>query len=123
MLSLLIVDPHILSSWGLYRYINFMQDNGLNASSYQVAFWSKIATPLVILVMVFLAVPLLFGSLRGIGVGQRIFIGVLIGVAFYIVNQGFSQMAVVFSLNPALAAFAPGLLCLVAAIWVLRRVR
>ncbi len=123
MLSLLIVDPHILPSWGLYRYIDFMQDNGLNASAYQVVFWSKMAMPLVILVMVFLAVPLLFGTLRSVGIGQRVFIGVLIGIAFYIVNKGFSQLAVVYALNPLLAAVAPGLLCFAVAIWVLRKVR
>ncbi len=79
--------------------------------------------PLVILVMVFLAVPLLFGTLRSVGIGQRVFIGVLIGIAFYIVNKGFSQLAVVYALNPLLAAVAPGLLCFAVAIWVLRKVR
>jgi len=122
MLSLLVVDPHILPVWDLYRYIQFMQDNGLSALSYQVAFWGKVAMPVVILAMIFLSVPLLFGTLRSVGVGQRVFIGVLIGIAFYIVNKAFSHLAVVYSLSPMLAAFLPGMLCLVAAAWVFRRV-
>jgi len=123
MLSLLVVDPHVLPAWGLHRYIQFMQENGLSVVSYQTAFWSKIASPLVIMVMIFLSVPLLYGTLRGGGVGQRIFIGVLIGVAFYVVDRAFSQLSLVYSVHPVVAAFAPGTLCLVAAAWFIRRVR
>lgn len=123
MLSLLVVDPQVLSAWGLQRYIRFMEDNGLSAASYKVAFWNKVATPLVILAMIFLAVPLLFSTFRTVGVGQRIFIGVLIGVGFYIVNQAFSQLAVVYSLSPVLMAFTPAVLCFVVGVWFFRRVR
>jgi lipopolysaccharide export system permease protein len=123
MLSLLVVDPHILPVWGLYRYIRFMEDNGLNAVTYYVAFWDKIATPLVILTMIFLSVPLLFSGLRSAGVGHRVFIGVLIGGTFFIVNQAFSQLAVVYSISPMLTAFTPGLLCLGAGLLVLQRIR
>lgn len=123
MLSLLVVDPHVLPVWGLYRYIRFMEDSGLSAISYRVIFWGKMATPLGILVMIFLAVPLLFGNLRSVGIGQRVFVGVLIGIAFYILDTASSQLAVVFGLDPLLAAFLPGLLCLSGALWIFRRVR
>jgi lipopolysaccharide export system permease protein len=123
MLSLLVVDPHVLPIWDLYRYIRFMEDNGLNTTNYRVIFWGKVAMPLVILVMVFLAVPLLFGGLRSVGVGQRVFVGVLIGIAFYIFDTASSQLAVVFGLDPLLAAFLPGLSCLGGALWIFRHVR
>jgi len=123
MLSLLVVDPHILPVWGLYRYIRFMEDNGLSTTSYRVIFWGKLATPLVILAMIFLATPLLFGSLRSVGVGQRVFVGVLIGIVFYIFDTASSQLAVVFGIDPMLAAFLPGLLCLSGALWAFRRIR
>jgi lipopolysaccharide export system permease protein len=123
MLSLLVVDPHALPVWGLHRYIGFMEENGLSATSYKAAFWSKIAAPLVILAMIFLSVPLLFGTLRSGGVGQRIFVGVLIGVAFYVLDRAFSQISLVYAVPPVLAAFVPGLLCFAAGIWFYRRVR
>jgi lipopolysaccharide export system permease protein len=123
MLSLLVVDPHALPVWGLHRYIGFMEENGLSATNYKAAFWSKIAAPLVILAMIFLSVPLLFGTLRSGGVGQRIFVGVLIGVAFYVLDRAFSQISLVYAVPPVLAAFVPGLLCFVAGIWFYRRVR
>jgi lipopolysaccharide export system permease protein len=123
MLSLLVVEPQALSAWGLQRYIRFMQENGLDATTYQVAFWNKVSTPLVILAMLYLSVPLLFGSLRSGGLGQRVFVGVLIGIVFYIINRGFGQLAVVYSLNPVIAAFTPALLCLLGASWFFRVVR
>jgi lipopolysaccharide export system permease protein len=122
MLSLLVVDPHVLPVWTLYRYIRFMEDNGLNATSYLVTFWGKVATPLVSLVMIFLAVPLLFGSLRSVGVGQRVFIGVLAGIAFYILDKASSQLSVVYSVDPLLAALLPGLMCLGVTLLLFRRV-
>jgi lipopolysaccharide export system permease protein len=123
MLSLLLVEPESLSAWGLHRYIRFMEDNGLRAVSYRVAFWNKVAMPVVILAMLYLSVPLMFFSVRGGGLGQRVFVGVLIGIVFYVLNRGLGQLAVVYSVNPVLAAFAPALLCIAGAQAVFRRVR
>ena len=123
MLSLLVVEPNFLPVWALYRYMRFMEENGLSAVTYEVAFWGKMAVPLVILVMVSLAVPLLFGSMRRVGVGQRVFVGVLIGIAVYVLNKTVTQLAVVYPVSPAVAAFLPGLVCLAGALWLFRRVR
>ena len=123
MLSLLVVEPNILPVWALHRYIRFMEENGLSATTYQVAFCGKMAVPLVILAMISLSVPLLFGNLRSVGVGQRVFVGVLIGIVFYVLNRAFSQLAVVYQLSPVLAAFLPGLLCFFGALWLFRRTR
>jgi lipopolysaccharide export system permease protein len=123
MLSLLVVEPQSLPAWGLYRYIAFLRDNGLNAGTYEVAFWNKLAMPVVILAMIYLSVPLLFGSLRSGGLGQRVFVGVLIGVAFYVLNRGLGQLAVVYAISPVLMAFAPGLLALGAGMAMFRLAR
>ncbi len=123
MLSLLVVEPNLLPVWALYRYIHFMEENGLSTTTYEVAFWGKMAFPLVILVMISLSVPLLFGNLHKVGVGQRVFVGVLIGIVFYVMNRAFSQLAVVYPLSPVLAAFLPGVLCFLGAFWLFRRTR
>lgn len=123
MVSLLLVDPNILPVWGLYRYIRFMDDNGLSALAYEVAFWGKIAMPLVILAMLFLSVPLVFSAQRRQGLGQRILTGVLIGIGFYILDKALTQLPLVYDFNPMLAAFLPGLLCGGVGWLILRRVR
>ncbi|MCW8847302.1 MAG: LPS export ABC transporter permease LptG, partial [Sedimenticola sp.] len=104
ILNVVVVRPTMLPVWGLYQYIDFMHENGQEATTYEVAFWSKVIMPLVTLVMVFLAVPFVFGVLRSVGIGQRIFAGSLLGLAFFLLNKVLGHMAVVYSLNPLFAA-------------------
>jgi lipopolysaccharide export system permease protein len=121
-LDVLTVKPHMLAAWDLWRYIDYLRNNGQATISYEVAFWGKLTTPLVTMVMLFLSIPFVFGSLRSVGVGQRIFVGAILGIVFYLLNRAFAYMAVVYSLNGLFAAFFPMLLFLALAMWLLRRV-
>ena len=67
------------------------------------------------------AVPLVFGSLRSSGTGQRIFIGILLGFGFYLLTRMAGQMGQVYELNPVLASFAPGLVVFAIGFYMLRR--
>ncbi|MGD2116897.1 MAG: LPS export ABC transporter permease LptG [Chromatiales bacterium] len=122
LLSIIVVEPAMLPAWGLYNYMSFMKQNGQDATLYQVAFWTKIVTPLTTVVMLFLAVPFVLGSLREVGVGQRVFVGTLIGTVFYALNQSFSYMSIIYNLEPALATSLPALVMFFAGLWYLRRI-
>lgn len=122
LLNVVVVRPTMLPAWGLYRYIRFMHENGQSAIPFEVAFWSKIVMPIVTLVMVFLSIPFVFGVLRTVGIGPRIFAGTVIGTGFFLLNKMFSHMAVVYELNPLFAASFPALAMLALGFWVLRRV-
>lgn len=122
ILDVIVVLPTMLPVWGLYEYISFMHENGQEATVYEVAFWGKLISPLVTLLMVFLSVPFVFGTLRSVGIGQRIFLGTLLGLAFFLLNKVFGHMAVVYDLNPLVSASFPGLLFLCVAVWFVRRV-
>lgn len=122
LLDVVVVRPSMLPVWGLYQYVRFMQENGQEATRYQVAFWSKLITPASTLVMVFIAVPFVFGMLRSVGIGQRIFAGTLLGLVFFLMNQMFSHLAVVYSMNPLLAASFPTLVFLGIGFWFARRI-
>lgn len=122
LLSVVLSKPQALPAWGLYNYIQFMKDNGQDASAYEVAFWAKIVTPVITLIMLFLSVPFVFGSLRAIGIGQRVFAGTIIGMGFLLLNQAVGQMAIVYHVNPLLAVSFPAVLFLGAAMWFFRRV-
>ncbi len=121
VLDVVTVKPHMLAAWDLWRYIEFLRENGQSAQTYEVAFWGKLAAPLVTLVMLFLSIPFVFGSLRSVGIGQRIFIGAILGIVFYLLNRAFSYMAVVYSLNALFTALLPVLLFFGYALWKLRR--
>jgi lipopolysaccharide export system permease protein len=122
LVNLMITDPRSLPLWGLYRYLRFLHDSEQDAGSYQVAFWSKLIHPLLVLAMIFVAIPVLLGSARSSGLGMKIFAGIVIGIAFYLVNRTFTYLALIYGLYPALAALLPPLLFTTAALWVLRRV-
>ena len=123
LLKAVVADPSLLSAWSLYHYLEFMQQNGLSVPAYEVAFWSKVVAPVATLVMLFLGVPFVFGSLRTVGVGQRVFVGVLVGTLFFMLNRGLAYVAVVYDFNPLAAATLPALLFMVAGALFLRRVR
>ncbi len=122
LLNVVTVKPNTLSIFGLYDYVHYLQENGLDAATYEQALWGKVVAPLVTAVMVFLAIPFVFGPLRSVGVGHRILVGTLVGVGFYILNQMFTYMGLVFGFNPLLSALAPALLAFMAGYYMLRRV-
>jgi len=122
LLNVVSLNPHILPAWGLYKYIRFLQTNGQDAKTYEVAFWGKMVTPLVTLVMLYLSLPFVFGQLRSSGIGQRIFMGAMVGSGFFLMSKAFSYMAVVYDLNALFAASFPGLLLFVAALFLSSKV-
>ncbi len=123
LLSVVIVKPTMLPTWGLYQYMKFMRANGQAAVDYEVAFWLKIATPLATLVMLFLAVPFVMGNQRAAGAGQRIFLGALIGIGFYMFSRAMSYVAVVYDISPILSAAIPTMAFLTIGVVLLKRVR
>ncbi|ABA58373.1 LPS export ABC transporter permease LptG [Nitrosococcus oceani] len=122
MLDVVMVDPQQLSAWGLYRYIGYLQKSKQAAEQYRQAFWSKIVAPFSTLIMMFLAIPFIFGPLRSVSVGQRILVGALVGIGFFLFNRLFNQLGLVFDLPPWLGAAFPSLLCLALGVVMLRRI-
>lgn len=122
-LELVVVEPETLAATRLLDYIDYRARNGLDASRYRLAFWIKVATPVATITMLLLALPLVFGSLRRTGAGQQIFIGVLIGVAFFLANRLLANLGIVYGLPPLLSAFAPTMVFLALALFGLTRVR
>lgn len=122
LLETVVVEPRVLSVWGLLRYIRYMTANAQDARPYEVAFWGKVLHPFLIVAMVFISIPILLGSARTSGLGLRIFFGVMVGIAFFLVSRTFSYLSLLYDLSPLAAAMTPPLLFLAGAHWVLKRV-
>lgn len=123
LLRVVVVKPTMLPIWGLSQYIDFMKANGQSAVDYQVAFWLKVANPVATLVMLFLAVPFVLGNQRSASMGQRIFLGAVVGAGFFLVTRAMSYVAVVYNVNPALSAILPAALFMFLTLMMLRRTR
>jgi lipopolysaccharide export system permease protein len=123
MIDVVVVKPESLSLRGLADYIDYLRDNGLDAEHYQLAFWNKIVLPVTTAVMVFLSIPFIFGPLRSVGIGQRIFVGTLVGIGFYLLGQLFGFAGLLYKVPTPLSAALPTALFFILAVLLVRRVR
>lgn len=123
LLKVVSVKPEDLSARDLHKYIDYLRKNKLDTQRFEQAFWARLIEPLAGMVMLVLAVPFALGTVRKVGAGQRILIGTLIGMAFYLLNQTVGQFGQVYGFNPLLSASLPTLLFLMLGIVLLRRVR
>lgn len=122
VLDVLPVQPENLSALSLHKYVEHLQNNNLDSRRYELAFWVKLVTPLSALVMLIVAMPFVFGPLRSTGTGLRILVGVLIGMGFFLLNQGLNQVGLVYGFNPLLSAIMPSVLFAVVGMVALKRV-
>ncbi len=91
---------------------------GLDARRQRFAFWSGIARLAALPLAMLLAVPLMFGALRGAENAARATFGLVLGLAWYIGQRMVENGALAFDLSPPLMALLPTLL-LAAAVSVL----
>ena len=110
-----------LSIQQLYRYIEHLRQNNQEIERYQLAFWQKIFMPLATAVMVLLATPFVFRPVRSGGLGQRVFLGVMLGLAFVVLNQIIGYFGLLYGLSPVVSALTPILLFLGLALVLLHR--
>jgi len=123
MIDVIAIKPRSLSALGLYKYIEYLKENDLNAGHYEMVFWSKVILPFATAVMVFLSIPFVFGPLRSVGVGVRVLVGTLVGISFYVIHQMSSYVGLVFHVNPALSAVLPTLVFFTASLLMMRRIK
>lgn len=119
LLNISEIDPNEISLVSLQRLIHFQHIHGLQVASYSLVFWQRIFQPLATIVMIFLAIPFIFGPLRSSAMGSRILIGVVVGFAFYLLNQFFGPFSVVYQISPIVGAMTPILLFTFIAIYLL----
>ncbi|MCC0293826.1 LPS export ABC transporter permease LptG, partial [Pseudomonas aeruginosa] len=121
LLNTVVMEPEALSISGLWQYIHYLADQGLNNNRYWLAFWTKVLQPLVTAALVLMAISFIFGPLRSVTLGQRIFTGVLVGFVFRIAQDLLGPSSLVFDFPPLLAVVIPASICALAGVWLLRR--
>lgn len=106
-LGIASTDPQQLPSAVLLRMIRHLEANGLDARQATYSLWSRIARTVAVVTAVLLALPFVFGSLRGAGAGARTTLGLVIGIAFFLLQRMLESGAVLFDANPVLLAWVP----------------
>ena len=121
LLSTVVMAPESLSISGLWGYIHYLADQGLNNGRYWLAFWVKVLQPLVTAALVLMAISFIFGPLRSVTLGQRVFTGVLVGFTFRIAQDLLGPSSLVFGFSPLFAVLVPAGVCALGGLWLLRR--
>lgn len=109
-----VEPPRYQSTRELRRNIAYMQRNQVDAGEYENAYWARKFYPLNVLALCLAALPFAFGQLRSGGFGKRLFVGILGGLAFFVLQRFSQNLFTAYHLLPWGAHLAPPLLVLVA---------
>ncbi|HZW23635.1 LPS export ABC transporter permease LptG [Noviherbaspirillum sp.] len=116
ILSVLFADPDRMSAYGLATYTRHLAENKQTTERYEIAFWKKLFYPLAVLVMMALALPFAYLHFRAGGVSLKIFIGIMIGVSFQLLNSLFSHLGLLNTWPPLATAVLPSMTFLLVAV-------
>jgi len=122
VLSVLMVTPERMSVTTLYAYLRHLEENAQKTDRYEIALWKKLVYPFAVLVMMALALPFAYSHDRMGGVSVKVFAGIMLGVAFHLLNGLFSNLGVINAWSAPVAALAPSALFLLAATAMMIRV-
>lgn len=117
-----VAHPEYLSLRDLSRNIGYLRANRQNPSSYLNAYWTRAFYPLNTVLLVLCALPFGFGALRSGGLGKRLFLGVIVAIAWYFIQRAIISTGTVFGAPPFAVNLIPALLLLAIAVWYYRRV-
>ncbi len=114
--------PRLLAMRDLYRMRAYLERSGLDTSPYDQAFWTRFFFPLNVLAMVLVALPFVFRSGRSGSQGAGLFIGVVLGLMFFVVSRLSAGMALVWPLPMWLSSLLPALLIIALSVLLMRRI-
>ena len=124
LLEVLIVAPERMSIWKLYLYTRHLAGNRQKTERYEIALWKKLFYPVAVMVMMALALPFAYMQARAGMVGVKVFLGIMLGVFFHLMNSLFSHIGLLRDWPPLAAAAVPSAVFFLAALtamWAVER--
>ena len=116
MVSVALLKPERMSTIDLYQYTQHLQANGQTSQRYEIEFWRKVFYPLSCIVMVVLALPFAYLHFRSSSISGYVFMGVMIGISFFLLNNLFGYAGNINNWKPWISAAIPGLLYSIASL-------
>ncbi|MBI2384154.1 MAG: LPS export ABC transporter permease LptG [Gammaproteobacteria bacterium] len=123
VLRLFVLEANALSIHGLAQLVAYLRGNNLDAADYELALWRKLVAPFTVVTMMLFAVPFVLTSARAAGAGQRLLVGIIVGLVFYVLNEVSANTGQLFRWTPAVSAAAPTVMFAALAVVRLARAR
>ena len=124
IMAVMVSDPYRMSALDLILFTRHLEENRQRTDRYEIALWTKLFYPLAVFVMMALALPFAYLQSRSGGLSLKIFVGIMIGVSFQLLNSLLSHIGLLNTWPPFMTAITPSALFLFAAIsacrWVER---
>jgi lipopolysaccharide export system permease protein len=122
-LGVVAMNPDSLSISGLYDYSKYLRQSGQESNRYELNMWGKIFAPFSVAVMMLMALSFIFGPLRSVPMGVRVVTGIFFGFVFYVLDQIFGPLSLVYSIPPVIGALLPSMLFLLISVYLLLKRR
>lgn len=121
VLSLTVTRPRYLSTRDLAAGLEYQRRNGLDSALFESAYWSRWFYPVNAIVLCLAVMPLAFGPLRSGGFGLRLFLGITIGLAYYMLQSVAISTAELYHVDLRLANALPPLFAVICSWLYFRR--
>lgn len=121
LLDVLVLSPEDLPMKRLNSYAKYLEKQGQDSREYRLAFWQKALQPLATASLVMIAISFIFGPLRQVTMGFRIFTGVIVGIVFRTTQDLLGPSSLIFGFSPFIAVILPILFCSIVGWLLLRR--
>lgn len=123
LVNVLVMPPSTLAIQTLYQYASYLDEHGQKSEPYWLAFWGKSLQPLATAGLVLIAISFIFGPLREVTMGYRVFTGVIVAIVFRMSQDLLGPSSLVFGFPPLVAVLIPILVCFAVGFWLLSRTR
>lgn len=123
LVNVLVMPPRTLAIQTLYAYASYLDEHEQKSEPYWLAFWQKSLQPLATAGLVLIAISFIFGPLREVTMGYRVFTGVIVAIVFRMAQELLGPSSLVFGFPPFIAVIIPIALCIGIGFWLLSRTR
>jgi len=114
-------EPRELTTWNIFKHMQFLNDNKLKADIYEVELYKRLVKPVTLVAMILLAMLFIFGSNRNATLGKKIFLGIALSLTFELTSRVGGALSIAFSIDPLMSAIVPSLGVMLLAFVLLRR--
>ena len=113
------LPPEYLNTWQLWQHINYLSKSNIPYQHYQSAFYYRLVQPFLLFAMAMMGLVFMFNTDRSLNLNRQIFIGVIFGILFHIINRFSVETALIFNNSIVVSIIIPVLFLFLLAITLL----